>query len=140
MFIPMKRFFEPNLMTCFNSGLFLFAAALAIIAAAYWSTLVLLTGIIAITAFAFIFGRSLAYAGLDTMLVKLSQFSRLKASSVIVLGIFVEMVLFVFAVPILVSLIDTLDIDLVRLISLAASVTFLPFTIVLVASLTASEA
>ena len=136
----MKRFFEPNLMTCFKSGLFLFAAALAIIAAAYWSTLVLLTGIIAITAFAFIFGRSLAYAGLDTMLVKLSQFNRIKAVMMIALGIFVEMVLFVFAVPILVSLNDSLDIDLVRLISLAASVTFLPFTIVLVASLTASEA
>lgn len=133
--VSMKRFYEPNLMTCLKSGCFLFAISLIIIATAFWSRWVLLTGVIGIMAFALIMGRSLARAGLDAMLVKLSQFHRLKGAALIGVAILFEGVLFVFAVPITIAAFDNINIEFVRLASLAAATAFLPLSVSILATM-----
>ena len=123
----MKRFYEPNLMTCFKSGSFLFLVALAIIVTAFWSQTVFLTGMITIILLALVFGRTLAAAGLDAMLVRLSPFSKRKALFLLGVSILFAFFAFVIIVPLMISLFGTLSIQFVRLSALAAATCYLPF-------------
>ena len=110
-----------------------------VIATAFWSQWTLLTGIIGIVAIALLMGHSLARAGLDAMLVKLSQFNRFKAIMLIGLTILFQGVLFVFAIPITITIFDGASIEFVRLTSLMAAIAFLPFFAYILASLILKE-
>ncbi len=101
--VSMKRFYEPTLWTAIRSSSFIALALCAIVATAQMSDWVLLTGVAAIAIIAFVWGRSLTRAGMDAMMVRLSQFGRMRQMIILALATLICGCLFLALTVILIT-------------------------------------
>jgi len=109
------------------------SAAAAIIVTEYLAEAELFTGVITLIICALVYGRSLARAGFDAMWVRLTQYSMARGFMFVLSGVGIEILLALIAIAAIASNLTYSDaaIDQMRLLSLAAIIAFLPFTVVL---------
>jgi len=128
---PMERFYLTSIKTCIKSGSLLFVAGVLIVVAvraAEWSVI---GGVVAIVVGAVVYGRSLARAGFDAVLVRLSQYSRTK-SLLILLGALLLNGFGYIALSVIGYLGLGLELDLSRIIALIAAIVFLPMSVLII--------
>jgi hypothetical protein len=130
----MERFFLSSIGTCLKSGTLLFVAGILIVFALRLAEWTVVGGVITIAVGAVVYGRSLARAGFDAMLVRLSPFSRAKSVLLVFIAITFNaigyVVLFAFG---FVGL--ELDLDLARVLALIAAVAYLPASVLIATTL-----
>jgi len=127
----MERFYLTSIKTCIKSGGLLFVAGILIVfavRAAEWSVI---GGVVAIVIGAIVYGRSLARAGFDALLVRLSQYSRTK-SLLILLGALLLNGFGYIALSVIGYLGLGLALDLSRIIALIAAIVFLPMSVLII--------
>ena len=127
----MERFYLTSIKTCIKSGCLLFVAGILIVLAvraAEWSVI---GGVVAIVIGAVVYGRSLARAGFDAALVRLSQYSRTR-SLLILLGALLLNGFGYIALSVIGYLGLGLALDLSRIIALIAALVFLPMSLLII--------
>ena len=122
----MKRFYSPTLTTCFKSGLVLalFSAVPTLVFHYFGS--ILPTGIAAIIVAASLVNNSLAQAGFHAVLIRLSTYTTLVETVIILLAILISFIIFVIASNMLVFLEN--GFDAARIIAATSLISLLPFT------------
>ncbi len=128
---PMERFYLSSISTCLKSGALLFVAGVLIVLAIRAAEWTVIGGVAAISVGAIVYGRSLARAGFDAMLVRLSQYSKAKALMVMLGAIMLNGLAYVTLVAIGFAGLD-LSLDLARILALIAAVAFLPTSVFIV--------
>lgn len=122
----MKRFYSPTLTTCFKSGLILalFSAVPTLVFHYFGS--ILPTGIAIIVIAAYLYNNSLAQAGFHAVLIRLSTYTTLVETIIVLLAILASFIIFVIVTNMLVFLEN--EFDTARLITATSLISFLPFT------------
>jgi len=127
----MERFYLTSIKTCIKSGGLLFVAGILIVVAvraAEWSVI---GGVVAIVVGAIVYGRSLARAGFDAVLVRLSQYSRTR-SLLILLGALLLNGFGYIALSVIGYVGLGLELDLSRIMALIAAIVFLPMSVLII--------
>lgn len=127
----MERFYLSSITTCVKSGALLFVAGVLIVLAIRAAEWTVIGGVVAISVGAIVYGRSLARAGFDAMLVRLSQYSKAKALMITFGAIILNSLAYVALVTIGFVGLD-LTLDLARILALIAAVAFLPMSVFIV--------
>ena len=127
----MERFYQTSIKTCIKSGGLLFVAGILIVLAVWAAEWSVIGGVVAIVIGAVVYSRSLARAGFDAMLVRLSQYTRTKTLLVFSGALLLNGFGYT-ALSIIGYLGLGLALDLSRIIALIAAIAFLPMSVLII--------